>query len=124
MDGSRSFWGAMTTDAARERELLEERKQPFDVFALRWISFGIRSFQIHRSQHAWSAMPRSSQENCIEIVLLYEAIQVNVTEAQPRTGSPVTQQSLLDVLSLQRFPKQRIVLQINHPHGQVIARSP
>jgi hypothetical protein len=69
-------------------------------------------------------MPWPSQKNCIEIVLLNKTVQMNVSEAQTRTGTPVAQQSILDVFSLQRFTKQRIVLEINHAYGQVIAGPP
>jgi hypothetical protein len=36
----------------------------------------------------------------------------------------MTQQSILDMLLLQRFSKDRIVEQINHASGEVIARTP
>src|SRR5262249_25561017 len=122
VDGAWCFRGAMTADTTGKGELLEERVHPIDVFTLRGINFGVGAFQIHRSQHARGAMPWSSQENRVEVVLLNKTVQMDVSEAQTRTGAPVAEQSILDLLSLQRFTQQRIVLQINHAHGQVIAR--
>ena len=69
-------------------------------------------------------MAGTGQEDGVEVVLVDQAIEVNVGEAQAGTGAPVTQQPLLDVLRLQRLAQQRIGAQIDHAGGQVVAGPP
>jgi hypothetical protein len=49
---------------------------------------------------------------------------VYVNKGEAGTRSPVPQQSILDVLGLQRFIEQRIIAKINHPQAEIIAGSP
>ena len=43
---------------------------------------------------------------------------------KPGTGAPVAEQPLFDVLCLQGFAKQRVVAQIDHAGGQIVAGPP
>src|SRR5688572_16501510 len=36
----------------------------------------------------------------------------------------MSEQPMLDVVCLQRFAQQRVVFQVDHPHRQVVARTP
>src|SRR5579872_6365550 len=49
---------------------------------------------------------------------------MRVNKIQSRRGPPVSQQPWFDLLDLQRFPKQRIVEEINLSHRQIIGRTP
>src|SRR5262249_8928449 len=118
------FRSAVAPDAAWERKIPEERTHSLCIFALAWVNLGIGTLQVDWAQHARSAMSGSSEEDGVEVVFLNKAIEMNIGKAQTRTRAPVSQQSLLDVLRLQRFTKERILLQINHAHSQVIACSP
>src|SRR5262245_22278005 len=69
-------------------------------------------------------MSRSRQENRIEIVFVDQAIHVDVGEAKAGTRSPVAQQSFLDMHGLERLAQERVVAQIDHPRGEIIARPP
>ena len=49
---------------------------------------------------------------------------MNVDKRQAGARSPVSEQTVLDVLRLERLLQQRIVLQIDHAQAQVIAGPP
>jgi hypothetical protein len=36
----------------------------------------------------------------------------------------VTEQAILDVLGLKRLPQERVVAQVDHPYGKVVAGAP
>jgi hypothetical protein len=66
----------------------------------------------------------AGEEDRVEIVFVDEAIEVDVHEAEAGARPPVTEETLLDVLRLQRLSQQRIAAQVNHAGGQVRARPP
>src|SRR5215831_9393064 len=105
MNRARSFRSAMTANAAWKGEFLEEGAQSVNVFAFVRINLGVCAFQIDRPQHAGCAVPWTSKEHCVEIILLDQAVQVNVSKAQVGTGTPVSEQPVLDVLRLQGLPQ-------------------
>src|SRR5579872_687957 len=98
MDGSRSFGRAMTADAAWEREFVKELTEPIDILRLLGIDLRVRAFQIGRTEHTRCSMTRTSQEDHVEVVCLDQTIKMHVDERQPRTRSPMAEQSILDVL--------------------------
>jgi hypothetical protein len=75
--------------------------------------------QVTRSQNTENPLPRSGHENHLEIELLDQPTQVDVNEDKSRTRSPMSQQTVLNVLRLQRLAKQRIVLEINHSERDI-----
>jgi hypothetical protein len=69
-------------------------------------------------------MARTGEENHVEVVFLDLAREVGINEGQTGTGAPVTQETILNVLGLERFTEQRIVLKIEHTEDEVRASSP
>ena len=69
-------------------------------------------------------MTRTSEEDCIQVVLVDQPIEVNVREAQSGARPPVAEETLLDVLVLQRFTQQRIAPQVDHPGREIGAGPP
>src|SRR5215469_4466245 len=49
---------------------------------------------------------------------------MNINEREAGTRSPVAEQTILDMLGLQRFIEQRIVAKVDHSQAKVIAGSP
>src|ERR1700752_1607543 len=121
---SRRLRRTVTPDAAGKGKLPEELPQPLDVLALFRIDLGVGSFEVSWTENARRAMPRTGQEDHVEIVLLDEPAQVNIYKRQPWAGSPVSQQTTLDMFRAQRFRQQRIIQQIDHAQAEVIASSP
>ena len=69
-------------------------------------------------------MSRSGHEDHVLVVFLDQPVQVNVDERQAGARSPVSEQTVLDVLGLERLLQQRVVDEIDHPQCEVIAGSP
>jgi hypothetical protein len=60
----------------------------------------------------------------IQVVLLDDPVQVHVDKIQARRGAPVSQQARLDVFQLQGLFQQRIVVEINLAHRQIVGGAP
>ena len=93
-----------------------------------WETFGIDlavgPFQVRVGDHARRAVARPGDVDHVQIVLLDDAVEVDVDEVQPGRGAPVAQQPRLDVLAAQRLLQQRIVVEIDLADGQVVGRPP
>ena len=124
VDAAGRFRRAVAADAAGKGKLLEERSIPCFVLAAIRVDLGVRPFQIARPQHARSAVSRPGHEDDVQIVALDCSAQMDVGERQARTGSPMAEQPVLDVLRLQRLLQQRIRLQVGHSKGKIVARPP
>src|SRR5581483_7163199 len=109
-----SFGRAVAADSSRERELLKEFAQSFWILAFFWINLRVGSFEISWAQNPGRAMSRPGEEYHVEIIFLYQSVQMDIDKRQARTGSPVPEQAVLDMLRTQGFRQQRIFLQINH----------
>src|SRR5215831_8497072 len=124
MDRARRFRSTVTADAARKRELLEELLQPGRILALLGVNLGVGTLQVHRAQDTWSTVPRTSQEDHVQVVFFDQSVQVNVNKCQARARPPVSEKPIFDVLRLEGFLQEGIVLQVDHPKAQVIAGPP
>jgi len=124
MDGAGRFRGNVAPDMAGKGKLLEEFLHPFGVLALVRVDLGVGAFEIRRPQHARRAVTRPSHENHVEIMPDDHAVKMNPHERQRRARSPVAKEPVLYVFGLQRFLQQRVILEVDHPHRKVIARSP
>ena len=124
VDRARGFRRDVAADVAGEGELLEEPLHPLLVLALVRVDLRVGAFEIGRPEHARRAVARSGDEDHVEIVLDDQPVQVHPHERQRRARAPVTEEAVFHVLGLQRLPQQRVVLQVDHPDGQVVARPP
>ena len=61
-------------------------------------------------------MPRARDVNHVQVARLDDPIEMSIDKIQARRGSPMTQQTRLDVLFAERFFQQRIVIEINLSH--------
>ncbi len=124
VDGARRLRRAMAADPSRKGELLEEFVHAFLVLALLRINLRVRAFQVDGPQYAGRAVSRTGQEDHVQIVFLDQPVQVNIDERQARARSPVAEQAVLDVFRPERLLQQRVLLQVDHPQGEVIAGPP
>ncbi len=124
MDGAGRLRRDVAPDVPWERELLEELLHPFRILALVRIDLRVRPFEIRRPQDPRCTVARSGHEDHVEILLEDQPIQVHPDEGQCGARAPVAEEPVLDVLRLQRLPEQRVVLEEDHPYGQVVARPP
>jgi hypothetical protein len=118
---SRSFRSRVTADASRERELLEEALQALSILRLVRVDFGVDSFEVGVGNDARGTVARTGDEEGIEIVLLDQAVHVDVGEGLARVRTPMSEKPRLDVLSLERFLQQRVLTKVEHTQAQVHA---
>ena len=121
---SRRLRRAVAADPAREGELPEELAHPLLVLALVGVDLGVGALQVDRAQYAGRTVPGTRQEDRVEVGLADQPVQVDVGEGESRARAPVAEQTLLDVLWLQRLSEQGVVLEVDHSYGQVVARPP
>ena len=69
-------------------------------------------------------MSRTGDVNDVRIMLFDEAVQMNVDEVLSRRGSPVTEQSRLDLFRLERFAKQGIFKQVDLADAKIVRCTP
>src|SRR5262249_40506675 len=120
VDRAGSLRRAVTTEATWERKLLEECVGPPFVLAFFRIDLGVGPLEVSRTQNARSPSARTGHENHVQGELLDHSIEVNIGEREPRTGTPMAEKPVFNVLGLQRLLQQRISLQVNHAEREVL----
>ena len=111
-------------NAAGRRELTKQTRHPGHIFGDRRVDLGVRALEIDVREHRRTAMTGPGQIDDVEVVLADHAIEMRIDEAQPRRGSPMPEQSRLDVLCSQRLSQQRIRQQVDLSDGQVVRGAP
>src|SRR5260370_816420 len=124
VDTARGFRSCMAADPARKAELPEEALHAGKIFTLVRIDFRVRSFKVRIRQDGRRAVPRTRNEDRIQVILLYQSIKMNVGEALAGVRAPVAQQARLGLLELQRLAQQRGFLHLKHPPTPVEGRPP
>jgi hypothetical protein len=74
VDGTRRFRSAVTADAARKRELLEELARVFCVLALVWVDLGICSLEIGVRECRWGSVAEAGNVDHAQIVFYYQPV--------------------------------------------------
>jgi hypothetical protein len=124
VDAAGRFRCDVAGDAAGERELPEERREPGPILRDRGIDLAVGPFQIHVGHDSWPAMPRARQINHVEVQCRDHPIEVCVDEVLARRRAPVSEQPWFDVRRLQWFRQQGIVEQIDLTDRQVVRGTP
>src|SRR5215467_281280 len=87
----------VAADAAGEGELLEETLHSRLVLALFGVDLRVRPLEIPLRKHGRCSVPRSREEDGVQVILIDQAVEVDVGEALAGIRTPVAQQSLLGV---------------------------
>ena len=114
----------MAGDAAGERELAEQLLQPVGVLADTGVHLGVGALQVGVGHHARPAVARAGDVDDVGIALSDHPVEVRVEQVEARCGAPVAEQPRFDVLGRQGLAQQRVVQQVDLPHGQVIGGPP
>jgi hypothetical protein len=88
------------------------------------IDLTVGSLEVGIRNQSRTAMPRTGDVNHVEVVFVDHPVQVDIDEIQTRRGSPMTQESRLDVVFSERLLEQRIVVEIDLADREVIGGSP
>jgi hypothetical protein len=104
--------------------LFEELLYPFFVLRNIRIQLAVGSFQVRIGYDSRAPMTRAGNVYDVEILLLDDAVEMNIDEVQSRRRAPVTQQSRFDVISLERFFQKRVVIELDLTDRQIIRGVP
>jgi hypothetical protein len=69
-------------------------------------------------------MAGASEEDRVQVPHTDGPVQVHVDQAETRGGSPVPEQTRLDVRGQKRLAEERIVLEIDLPDGEIVRCAP
>jgi hypothetical protein len=69
-------------------------------------------------------MTRTGHEDHVEIVPDDHAVQMDPDERQRRARAPMAEQPVLHMFRPQRLSQERVVPEIDHSDGEIVARSP
>src|SRR5262245_24464800 len=81
VDGAWGLRRAVTADATGKGKFLEEGAHALLILALIRIDLRVGALEIGRRQYPWRTVPRTGQEDDVQIVLGDQAVEVNVGEA-------------------------------------------
>src|SRR5208282_6675248 len=95
VDTARGFRSCMASYPARKAELLEEALHTGEIFTLVRVDFGVGSFKIRIRQDGRRAVPRTRDEDRIQVILLYQSVKMNVGEALAGVRTPMAEQPWL-----------------------------
>ena len=124
IDGTRSLRGNVRGNAAGEGELLEQFLHALFIAADVGVDLRIGAVQIGVGHKEVAAVTRTGDQDHILIVLLDDAIQVDIDEVLSGNGSPVADDLLFHIVTGQRTAKQRIVQQVELAGCQIVRRTP
>ncbi len=116
--------GDVAGDAARERELLEQFPHPRLVFGDVRIDLAVCPLKVDVAHDRGAAVARPRDVDHVQVVLCDHSIQVNVNEVLPGRGTPVAQQSRLDVFELQGLAQERVVVQVDLADRDIVGGTP
>ncbi len=103
VDRTGRFRRRVARDPAWKRELLEEAAYAGLGAGHARIDLAISALQVGLCDDRWPTVPRSADEDHVEIALLDGAVEMRVDEVKSRGRPPVAEQPRLDLLRQQRF---------------------
>jgi hypothetical protein len=110
--------------ASRGGELAEELPDPLHVLADAGVDLGVGALHIDVGNKSRAAVAGAGQVDDVGVALLDEPVEVDVDEVEAGRCAPVPKQARLNMLGAQRVAQERVVLQVDLPDREVIARLP
>ena len=124
VDGARGLRSNVAGNAARERELLEQALHALGVLADVRVNLAVSALKVGVRHEEIAAVTRTGQQDHIQIILLDDAVQMNINQVLTGHRAPVADDLLLDVLGLQRLLEQRVIEQVKLTGCKIICRPP
>ncbi|MNW51700.1 hypothetical protein D3C74_291920 [compost metagenome] len=112
------------SNPAREGKLLEQLLHPLKILRNFRIDFRVAAIQVRVRYHHLPAVTRSFDVEHIQIIFADDPVQVGVNEVLARNRAPVPDRLDLHIRILQRFQQQRVVLQVQLPHRDIVRCAP
>jgi hypothetical protein len=124
VDRARALRRCVAGNSSGKRKLNKELPQPDFILADVGIDLAVSALQIRVAHDGWAAMSGAGDVDHVEVVFLDDPVQVHIDEVLPRGCSPVSQQHVLHVRKHQRPLQQRIVVEIDLAHRQIVGSAP
>ncbi len=124
VDGTGGLRRHVGRDAARERELAEERAHPVLVLGDVRVDLAVGALEIGVGHRGGAAVPGPDHVDGVEVPVADHAVHVRVDEVEPRGRPPVAEQTGFDVLRTQPLPEQRVVEQVDLTDREIVRRPP
>ena len=124
MDGPGGRRRHVTRNAAGKRELLEQLFQSGFILGDVRINLAPRPFEIDIAHQGRAPMTRTGDVDHVQIMLLDHPVEVDIDEVLAWRRSPMSYDQRFDVSRCQRRAQERVVVEIDLPHRQVIGRPP
>src|SRR5215470_8954067 len=102
IDRARRLGRHVARNTARKRELSEQPFHPLLVLRYVRVDLAVRALEVGVRHQTWAAVAWPGDKDHVEVVLLDDAIEMDVDEVEPRSRAPVPEQPWLDVLEPQR----------------------
>ena len=104
--------------------MLEQLFQSGFILSDVWIYLGPCPFKIHVTDQRRTAMTGAGNVDDVEIVFLYDPIQVDVDEILTGRGAPMSYHERFHMLQPQRYAQQRVIPEVDLPDGQIVGGPP
>src|SRR5262249_55762062 len=88
------------------------------------VDLAVGAFEIGVGDDAGATVAGAGDVNRVEVVLLDDPVEVDVNEVEAGRGPPVAEQPRLDVLLGQRLLQERVVVEVDLPHREIVRRAP
>ena len=124
VDGARCLRRDVRGDSARKGELLEQSCDTGIVQRNIRVSLGVGAFQEACSDQRRAAMAGADDIHRGLLSGADHSVEMSVQKIQSRRRAPMTDQSVFDVVAVQRLAQERILQQVDLADTQVVARSP
>ena len=124
IDGARSLRRNMTRNATGKRKLREQFFHPRFVLRDVRIELGVTTFEIGVGHETRAAVPGACDVQYVQVMLVYDTVQMHIDEVQPRSGAPVAEESRLHVLKTQGNLEQRVIIQIDLSDREIVGCTP
>jgi hypothetical protein len=124
VNGPRCLRRDMTGNPVGPGELAEEPLDAVPVLPDMRVDLAVGALEIGVGHDPGAAVPGTHDVNHVQIVLGDQPVEVGVDEVEARRGTPVAQQTGLDVVNGQGSVEERVVLEIDLSHREIVRRAP
>ena len=124
VDAAGRLHADVARDAAGGGELPHQRGQSGEVLADAGVDLGVGALEVGVRHECGPAVSGTRDVEAVLPGLPDQPVQRDVHEGQRGTGAPVAQQAWLDVLDRQGLAQQRVGLEVDLRHRQVVGCVP
>ena len=124
VDGAGGFGGDVGGDSAGEGELAEEFFHSGFVLRDGGVELGVGAFEVGVGDEAGTAVAGAGDVDHVEVVLLDDAIEVDVDEILAGGGAPVAEEAFFDILEFEGLFEERVVVEVDLANGEIVGGAP